>query len=550
MKGFSDNYSKKCEDLQKNLDNLNKNINLVEVDYFNALNSLKIISLKKFVEHVVDTESQNPKLIHSNNNVTNKTREHALLLSKEEREANLLSKFKNSISKSLENLNIKNLIDVGPATDKESVIEDDNVSVSSSRYFANGMSKGYKNLKLPFIIGTQEFFRNEYLGISPSEGALSLQNNQDDQDALERKISSISDMNRNKNILDDLNLNNQNLGETNTIPKLINSEIQKNNGVIGNSKSNIPSVPNIPAVPKFPTVPKVPNPPIVKKTTSENLISSQQTIEEVNTTTKINNLISQNESNFNNDISYKNLSSNINQQQSEPLSFKESLKRKFGGVAEPTNTSTNDLSNQFQQLQQPNINQPYLSSNSDLKASNFSQSNIPLPSSLMETTKPKQIKLDQFIKRGTGLFNDEEDDEEDRTGLFKRPPIDNRLGRKSLFDTRITNNLSNQTSNREKQEEPKNNDNFNFSNSNQTTKEEDLTTSIPSNLSRSKTLFNRKDDMDMRSERNISSIPIPSLPGHKKTISADIGDKKNFNLESKKKFFFTNNFTNSFNYRS
>ena len=44
LKGFTDNYEKKCSDLEKNLDNLNKNMILVEVDYYNSLNSLKNIS--------------------------------------------------------------------------------------------------------------------------------------------------------------------------------------------------------------------------------------------------------------------------------------------------------------------------------------------------------------------------------------------------------------------------------------------------------------------------------------------------------------------------
>ncbi len=85
-------------------------------------------------------------------------------LSKEERELNLFHKFKSSISTSLENLNIRNLIDL--RENNESVITDDNVSITSSRVFGNPGTKQMKqNVKLPFIIGTNEFFSNEYLGI-------------------------------------------------------------------------------------------------------------------------------------------------------------------------------------------------------------------------------------------------------------------------------------------------------------------------------------------------------------------------------------------------
>jgi hypothetical protein len=379
-----------------------------------------------------------------------------MLLSKEEREANLLSKFKNAISKSLENLNIKNLLDVRPDTDKESVIEDDNVSVSTSRYFANGMSKGYKNVKLPFIIGTQEFFRNEYLGISPSEGALAVQNNQEDPNAFERKISTVSEMNRNINILDDLNPNNQNFGESNGIPNI--PQIN-NNGV----KSNVPSVPNVPAVPKVPVVPKVPAPPLMKKNTTENLPKVNQPIfEEVNTMpiTNENNFNFKNESNFNNEISSNIMSNNTQQTlQTNPLSFKDSLNQKFGGGISGASANTNNLiNNQVSTMNQPNSNN-YNDTNLNLQQNTMSN----LPSSLAESKKPKQIKLDQFIKRGTGLFNDDEDDEEDRTGLFKRAPIDNRLGRATLFDTRITNNLPKL----EKPDEPKKTDIFLNSNEKQ-----------------------------------------------------------------------------------
>ena len=63
---------------------------------------LKNISIKRFVEHIVEHNGQ----------LTDKIKpqwpkENLVILSKEERERNILNKFKSSITKSLENLNKK-----------------------------------------------------------------------------------------------------------------------------------------------------------------------------------------------------------------------------------------------------------------------------------------------------------------------------------------------------------------------------------------------------------------------------------------------------------
>ena len=59
-------------------------------------------------------------------------------------------------------MNIKNLIDLNRENNdnNDSLLENDNISVSSSKYMSSK-----KNVKLPFIIGTNEFFRNEFLGV-------------------------------------------------------------------------------------------------------------------------------------------------------------------------------------------------------------------------------------------------------------------------------------------------------------------------------------------------------------------------------------------------
>jgi hypothetical protein len=155
LKTFSDSYVKKSQDLDKNLNKLNKHIELLKFDYMNTLNIFKNISIKKFVEHIVDDIKVNiPE--HKKENIPK---------SREERENGLLNKFRTAISISLEGLNIKNLIDV-KENDNVSSLEDDAISVSSSRYFSNINKQSQKGLKLPYIIGTTEFFKSEYLGIS------------------------------------------------------------------------------------------------------------------------------------------------------------------------------------------------------------------------------------------------------------------------------------------------------------------------------------------------------------------------------------------------
>jgi len=156
--------------------NINKHINLIETEYNNTSNRLKNISIKRFMEHIVEDNGQLIEEIKpANNNLnsvnSNKIRENnnpTIILSKEERERNILNKFKSSITNSLENLNIKNLIDIKDNNNDNniSILDDDNVSISSSKYFNNSQKNKNLNIKLPFIIGTIDYFKNEYLGVS------------------------------------------------------------------------------------------------------------------------------------------------------------------------------------------------------------------------------------------------------------------------------------------------------------------------------------------------------------------------------------------------
>lgn len=119
------------------------------------------------MEHIVEDSAQSSEEIKPQ-----RPKENLVILSKEERERNILNKFKSSITKSLENLNIKNLIDIKENNDNNSILDDDNISVSSSKYFQSLQKQKNLNIKLPYIIGTIDYFKNEYLGVATSQSII------------------------------------------------------------------------------------------------------------------------------------------------------------------------------------------------------------------------------------------------------------------------------------------------------------------------------------------------------------------------------------------
>jgi len=151
---------------KENLKKIDQNIEKLEFDYFNSINFLKNLSIQRFIEHVIEEEDTNVIIQKNKESISQQGKMDKVILTKEDREKNLLVKFKSSISTSLENLNIRNLIDLNKENHdlNESLIDNDNISVASSKYMNNR-----SNVKLPFIIGTNEFFKNEFLGIFNEE---------------------------------------------------------------------------------------------------------------------------------------------------------------------------------------------------------------------------------------------------------------------------------------------------------------------------------------------------------------------------------------------
>jgi hypothetical protein len=337
LKIFSDNYIKKSQDLGRNLNKLNKNIELLHIDYMNSLNSLKNISIKKFVEHIVD-DIVVP---------VPEVRKETIPLSREEREGVLLNKFRNAISISLEGLNIKNLIDIKDSSDNVSSLEDDAVSVTSSRYFSN-MNKQSKGVKLPFIIGTNEFFKSEYLGVSAESV----------KEATSERSLSIHEL--------DKNLGNTLINiEKSRASSMIVPPSTQGKGVVS-SIPNIPSVPNVPKVPAVPNIPSVPNIP--------NLPGNVPGVSNKRVDNPTNLIKNEEEGEDDDDVS--------------PTNFKGNLNKRLG--------HSNTIS---------------------IKSSNIA----------METSNnihhPKNVKLDNFVKKENyNMFDipDEEEDEEDMSALFRK----------------------------------------------------------------------------------------------------------------------------------
>ena len=150
IKQMTEDYEQKCSDLSINLNNITRNLYLIEVDFFNTLNGLKTISGKKFIEHVIDTEEVRP-------------------VEDEKKEIN--SEEDNYMSNNYNSVNdiVKRGIDLIAFKDQQKSlnknnVEDDSVSMNS-KVLDNNLMKNNRGLRLPLIIGSKDFNENEFIGL-------------------------------------------------------------------------------------------------------------------------------------------------------------------------------------------------------------------------------------------------------------------------------------------------------------------------------------------------------------------------------------------------
>ena len=155
IKTMTEDYQQKCSDLSINLNNINRNLHLIHVDFFNSLNGLKTLSGNKFIEHVVDPDEKKPE-------------EEQKVEEIPEMDENIKDEHFNSINSILQrSFDFIALRDQQKSQNKNNQ-EDDTISMNS-KLMDNNLTKNNRGLKLPLIIGTNDFLLNDYIGLVNDE---------------------------------------------------------------------------------------------------------------------------------------------------------------------------------------------------------------------------------------------------------------------------------------------------------------------------------------------------------------------------------------------
>ena len=153
IKSLTEDYQQKCSDLSINLNNINRNLNLLEVDFFNSLNGLKTLSGVKFIEHVVDQDevSQPEEEQTPNPDFQDVKEDHFNIIN-------------NILQRSIDFINLKDQQKQSNKNNNNNNNnpDDDTASMNTSKILD---AKNIKGLRLPLIIGTQDFNDNEYIGL-------------------------------------------------------------------------------------------------------------------------------------------------------------------------------------------------------------------------------------------------------------------------------------------------------------------------------------------------------------------------------------------------
>ena len=152
MKAFTDGYLDEFNQFSKNMDTLDLNLELSKIDTYKTYSQLKMLSNNQFMEEILDDnveqEEEEPKDETNNSNdiVINdiESKKIAINLS--------LQKLEEILSKK--------------GKDREQ-IEDDTVSVSSSKLNLDNFTKV---VRLPFVIGTEDFKKDKTLGLTIDTG--------------------------------------------------------------------------------------------------------------------------------------------------------------------------------------------------------------------------------------------------------------------------------------------------------------------------------------------------------------------------------------------
>ena len=158
IQSFTNDYTNQCNSISTNLNNFSHNLDIVEIDFYNSMNSLKTISLHKFIEHVIDEDEP----LKDNTN----TEEEPKILTAEERNNYQVQLIKNAVDISVNAIPVKEPKQAQQPGEENS--EDDTASVASSRLLGNQITH-FKKLKLPYLINSKDFMMTEYVGLVPEE---------------------------------------------------------------------------------------------------------------------------------------------------------------------------------------------------------------------------------------------------------------------------------------------------------------------------------------------------------------------------------------------
>ena len=166
MKIFTINYNEEFQQFCKNMDNFSNHIESVEIEHLKAINQINTLSTDKFIEHALDKgEESESESISNENNITEGSKEIQITN---------VEKMKTAINISLDCLNT-----ISKKNKNKEEIEDDTVSVTSSKIVMDSKAK----VRLPFIIGTDEFKADKAIGLNVAR-----EKDEDEEVEKEKKI--------------------------------------------------------------------------------------------------------------------------------------------------------------------------------------------------------------------------------------------------------------------------------------------------------------------------------------------------------------------------
>ena len=150
MKIFTINYNEEFQQFCKNMDNFSNHIETVEVEHLKAINQIKTISSERFIENALEkAEESESESVSNENNIIDSSKEIQITN---------VEKMKSAIDISLDCLN-----KINKKNKNKEEIEDDAVSVVSSKMM---MDKTVKGVRLPFIIGNEDFKADKAIGLN------------------------------------------------------------------------------------------------------------------------------------------------------------------------------------------------------------------------------------------------------------------------------------------------------------------------------------------------------------------------------------------------